>query len=335
MAEIVLEYQNPVWDGYFADPFALKHNGEYWAYGTGKTAADGRRFPVLHSKDLVHWEYLGGALEPLRRPSRRHYWAPEVAFHNGTFYMYYSAAGDGGDQGHRLRVATADHPAGLFIDSGKEILPDEGFTIDAHPFRDPKDGQWYLFFSKDFFDDRVGTGTAVAPLADDMISISEAPRPVLRASSDWHIHARDRHIYDRHWDAWHTVEGAHVVAHNDGYYCLYSGGSWKTPDYGVGFGVASHPLGPWRDEWNQEGPAVLRGISGKVLGPGHNSVVLGPDERMPFIVYHAWDLDHTARRLCIDPLVWETHEDGDHPRCAGPTFEPQRLVLSNQAAHSP
>jgi beta-xylosidase len=318
-------YQNPVWPGYLADPFVLKTGGEYYAYGTGSSIGDdlsnGRMFPVLHSKDLAHWEFVGGALKPLTDFASTAYWAPEVAERDGTFYMYYSAATGKGDEGHRLRVAVADHPAGPFVDAGREIIPDEGFTIDAHPFRDPKDGQWYLYYAKDFFDERVGTGTAVVPLQDDMMSPADAPRTVLRATSDWHIHARNRHIYGREWDAWHTVEGPFVVERDGLYYCLYSGGAWHSDNYGVSYGIAEHPLGPFRDEWSSEGPTVLRGIPGQVIGPGHNSVVLGPDNKTQFVVYHAWDVAKTARRMCIDPLVWTP----DGPRCLGPTTDEQQL----------
>jgi hypothetical protein len=120
----------------------------------------------------------------------------------------------------------------------------------------------------------VGTGTAVVPLQDDMMTPAAAPRTVLRATSDWHIHARNRHIYGREWDAWHTVEGPFVVERDGLYYCLYSGGAWHSENYGISYGVAEHPLGPFRDEWSSEGPTVLRGIPGQVIGPGHNSVVL-------------------------------------------------------------
>ncbi len=89
----------------------------------------------------------------------------------------------------------------------------------------------------------------------------------------------------------------------------------------MSYAVADHPLGPYRDESSADGPAVLKGTPGKVLGPGHNSVVLGPDGHTQFVVYHAWDEAKTARRMCIDPLIWE---DGK-PRCLGPSVGPQLL----------
>ena len=145
-----ITHQNPVWSGYMADPFVLKWQGEYYAYGTGPRQPDGRVFPLLHSTDLVHWEAVGGALVPPAGNEQRACWAPEVAERDGRFYLYYSSADAAGDETHRLRVAIADHPAGPFRETGDLLLPDEKFTIDAHPFRDPKDGRWYLFFSKDF-----------------------------------------------------------------------------------------------------------------------------------------------------------------------------------------
>ncbi len=321
-----MTYQNPVWHGYFADPFVLKWQGTYYAYGTNPSieedlAQHGKVFRVLRSRDFAHWEHIGGALEPPEdlRDNLGACWAPEVAERDGRFYMYYSAGGGSGDENHRLRVAVAEHPAGPFRDTGKALLPDEDFTIDAHPFRDPKDGSWYLFFAKDFFDERVGTGTAVVRLADDMLSVEGPVRTVLRASADWQIYARNRHIYGQEWEAWHTVEGPFVVEHEGLYYCFYSGGAWATADYGVSYGVADNVLGPYRDEWSTNGPTVLRGIPGKVLGPGHNSVALGPDNQTHYIVYHAWDVEQTARRMCIDRLIWTP----DGPRCQGPTTEPQ------------
>lgn len=312
-----ITYKNPVWPDYFADPFVLKSGENYWAYGTAPGDAGERQFPVLKSGDLAHWEYVGHALHPLRDRKAYAYWAPEVAEHGGRFYMFYSATTSSSDEHHRLRVAVSELPQGPFVDSGRELLPDVGFTIDASPFRDPVSGKWFLYFARDFTEDSPhGTGLAVVPLSDDLLSAAGEPIIVLRASCPWHVYERNRTYKGRVWEAWHCVEGPFVVHHAKRYWCLYSGGAWRTENYGVGFAVADSPLGPWKDDRAVHGPTVLRGVSEKVIGPGHNSVVMGPDSKTMFIVYHAWDAGHSARRLCIDPLIWT--ETG--PKCDGPSF---------------
>lgn len=319
----VVTYQNPVWPDYFADPFALKAaDGAYYAYGTGPVGADGRPFPILKSTNLVQWESLGGALEPLPSGVPMNYWAPEVAEKNGRYYLFYSASPTTSDEHHRIRVAIADHPAGPFHDAGRELIPGLGFTIDASPFRDPKTGRWYLFFATDYETDApFGTGLSVVGLCDDMMSINTEPTPVVRASADWQIYERNRNYKGKVWEAWHCVEGPSVVYRDGKYYCLYSAGAWYGDSYGVGYAVADNPLGPWRDEFAKHGPTVIRGIPGKVVGPGHNSTVIGPDHKTLFMVYHAWDPGQTARRLCIDPIRWTP----DGPKVDGPSTTPRPL----------
>ena len=316
-------YRNPVWPGYFADPFVLRHEGEYFAYGTAETLErDGRggvrAFKILRSRNLVDWMEAGAALELPPDVFDHAFWAPEVAFHHGTFYLYYSSAPPGRDELHRLRVATSTSPTGPFIEAGLVLPEAEGFCIDAHPFRDPRDGAWYLFFARDYFEERTGTGLAVVPLAPDLRRAAAPPTPILRANADWQIYERNRTHYGRTWTAWHTVEGPCVVAHDDRYYCFYSGGNWQTHAYGVSYAVADHPLGPWQHADGAE-PLVLRQRTGEVLGPGHNSYTIGPDGRTEFLVYHAWDAARTARRMCIDRLMWTK----DGPRCTGPTTTEQ------------
>lgn len=329
----MVAYSNPIYSRYFADPFVLRTRGGYFAYGTGHgPEPDGRQFPILRSMDLGQWEYVAGALKSLPPDSSgapfTAYWAPEVVERDGKYFLYYSAATGGLDETHRLRVAIASDPQGPFEDAGRVQLTGEFadvFCIDAHPFRDPKNGNYFLFFATDFFTERVGTGTAVVPLADDMKSSAGEARTVLRASADWHVYKRNRPLYGKTWPAWHTVEGPFVWYHEGNYYCFYSGGNWQTKAYGVGYGVASSPLGPYVDDWSTEGPIVLHGIEGKVLGPGHNSVILGPDGKSEFLVYHAWDAQRTARRMFIDPLVWLPGVEGGppRPRCQGPTLGTQ------------
>lgn len=313
----MIVYQNPVWPGYFADPFVLKVGGEYYAYGTGPGTADGRVFPVLHSLDLVQWEATGGALTPPEGTARTAYWAPEAAERDGKFYLYYSAA-DGTDETHRLYAAVSDHPAGPFTEAGPLLPGVDNFAIDPHPFRDPADGRWYLLFATDFFDARPGTALAGLPLADDMRSAAGPAATLLRASNDWQIYERQRLLYGKVWDAWHTLEGPALLFRNGRYVLLYSGGNWNGGAYGVGYAVADSVLGPYVEP--EAGPVVLSGVEGKVIGPGHCSVTVGPDGA-EFVVYHAWDTALTARRMCIDPMAWPDHR----PRCLGPTDTKQKM----------
>ena len=192
---------------------------------------------MLRSDDLREWSAVGYALVEPEELRGCAYWAPEVAERDGTFYLYYSAGGAEGED-HRIRVARASRPEGPFQDLGAPVVPGEPFSIDAHPFRDPRSGGWYLFFVKDFFDGRVGSGIAAAPLADDMRRLAGPIHTVYRAAADWHLFARDREWYGRVWDAWHTVEGPSVVYRDGRYWLFYSGGLWKGPDYGVGVAVA-------------------------------------------------------------------------------------------------
>lgn len=306
-------YTNPVYGGYFADPFVLEYGGMYYAYGTGGVQPDGRVVEVLQSPNLVDWTSLGGALEPLSLDQKLDYWAPEVAHSGDRFYMYYSAGV--GDKGHALRVASATQPQGPFWDMGLVLTPDEPFAIDPSPFRDD-DGQWYLFYAKDFLDgERVGTALVVDRLRS-MTRLEGAPRTVLRASADWQIYQRQRPMYGGVHD-WHTLEGPFVVKRGGRYYCFFSGGNWQEASYGVSYAVADHPLGPWLEP-HPGAPAILKTLPGTVIGPGHNSVVRGPGDQ-DYLVYHAWDPAKTARRMCIDRLLWTP----EGPHTDGPSFTPQ------------
>ncbi len=75
-------------------------------------------------------------------------------------------------------------------------------------------------------------------------------------------------------------------------------------------------MGPYSDEEAESGPRVLHTVPGQMLGPGHNSITIGPDAETDYIIYHAWDKDMTARQMCVDRLLWTP----DGPRCGGPTL---------------
>ncbi len=305
-------FTNPVYPGYFADPFVLRLGEAYYAFGTNTVDPAPDAFEILRSNDLVHWTQLGRALPAVDGLDARDHWAPEVAEHGGRFYLYFSAGVE--DRGHALRVAIAERPEGPFRYTGQILTPHERFAIDAHPFRDD-DGSWYLYYARDVLEGpRVGTMLAVDRLTS-MTGLAGTPREVLAPSADWQIFRRQRPMYGQVYD-WHTLEGPFVCKRDGRYYLLYSGGAWEQPTYGVSYAVGASPLGPFREPVS--GPVVLRTVPGAVLGPGHNSVVEGP-EGDDWIVYHAWDPERTARRMCIDRLAWGP----DGPECSGPSTGPR------------
>jgi arabinan endo-1,5-alpha-L-arabinosidase len=304
-------YVNPVWPHSFPDPFVLKFRGEYWGYCTG-VQPDGRCFGILRSRDLIHWEPVpAGALEPLAG-GHTCYWAPEVTYADGIFYLYYSV---GNEERMEIRVAVSDHPAGPFVDSGRR-LTSETFAIDAHVFVDD-DGSRHLFYATDFLDrSHIGTGTVRDRMLDPF-TLAGQPAPVTLPRYDWHVYHPNRP--EKGYVRWHTIEGPSVLKHNGLYYQMFSGGNWQNPTYGVSYAVTDSLDRP--EEWEQRSEPILRTIPGKVLGPGHNSVVLGLDDRQLVCVYHCWS--QGERVLAIDPLVWE----GDELRILGPSSEPQSLAL--------
>jgi GH43 family beta-xylosidase len=309
-------YENPVYPRSFPDPFVLQHRGEYWAYCTGHWG-DGRRFGILHSRDLVAWRPLAGALAPLRPEGADWpcYWAPEVAFWEGRFFLYYSV---GDEERMEIRVAVAERPEGPFADSGRRLTR-EPFAIDAHPFAAP-DGSRWLFYATDFLaHSHVGTGTVADRLLDPW-TLAGAPRPVTRALYDWQVYHPNRP--EKGGVRWHTVEGPFVLFRKGLYYEMYSGGNWQNPTYGVSYAVSDtlEATGEWAQAADGERVLpVLRTLPGRVIGPGHNSVVRGPDRRQLWCVYHRWDTERGERVMAIDPLDWA----GERLLVLGPSTAPR------------
>jgi GH43 family beta-xylosidase len=312
-------YLNPVHPRACPDPFVLKYCGEYWCYCTG-VRSDGRCFGILHSRDLIHWQESNGALEPLPG-NHTCYWAPEVSYNNSRFYMYYSV----GNETHmHIRVAVAQHPAGPFVDSGRRLTLEE-FAIDAHVFVD-EDGSRYLFYATDFLQHtHIGTGTVYDRLLDPF-TLAREPRPVTRARYDWQVYDPQRK--EKGGVRWHTVEGPFVLKHRSRYYQMFSGGNWQNTTYGVSYATIEkldQSQTEVESEWEQacDGERVLpilRTLPAEgVIGPGHNSVVRGPDNRQLFCVYHRWSTEINDRVLALDRLEWV----GEQMLVLGPSTQPQ------------
>lgn len=317
-------YTNPVYAGSMPDPFVLSHQGIYYAFGTtgNERKSDGRIFTLLRSNDLVNWQELGGALTEPTSDRDYQFWAPEVAYEGGAFYLYYAMGGKE-EEKFELRVATSRRPEGPYKDAGVKLrdCEENRFTIDPHPFKD--DGRWYMFYARNFPDTEGGAHPGTALVVDRLVGMTKLAgecKVVLRARYPWTLYEANRRmeVYGRTFD-WHTIEGAFVRKHGGRYYCFYSGSNWQTPNYGVDYAVADYVMGPYTGQGTEA--RVLKGIPGKVRGPGHHSIVKGPNGKTDYFVYHAWDESIKVRQLCIDRLAWTPQG----PRLQGPTYTPQPI----------
>ncbi|MGH7811242.1 MAG: glycoside hydrolase family 43 protein, partial [Candidatus Binatia bacterium] len=247
-------YRNPIIDRIGpADPHVIRHEGKYYMYPT----TDGKGYDVFVSDDLVHWEQKPKCFTD----SRGGAWAPDVFHHkkgDGKFYLYHTLNKRGG--GKQIGVAVADGPLGPFNDHGN--LVDD--AIDAHLFQDDNDSRLYLYYANL----AGGFKIMVQPMSDPLKKRGE-PNEVIRPTTDW----------ERKKGA--VTEGPWMLKHKGLYYLMYSGSGADGPDYAIGYATAKSPLGPFTK--HPGNPIAKRGNG--VFGPGHHSVVTGPDGKL-WMLYH-------------------------------------------------
>ena len=108
-------YTNPLFYDEFTDPDLIRVGDDFYLAGTTMHAMPS--LVVLHSKDLVNWNFLSYAAEKLdlgpdfrledgRDIYGQGIWAPCLRYHNGMFYIFSNI------NGHGLQIFTSRNPAG-------------------------------------------------------------------------------------------------------------------------------------------------------------------------------------------------------------------------------
>lgn len=288
---------NPVLEGYYADPEILYSNKtkKYYIYPTsdGFDGWSGNYFKTFSSDNLTDWKDEGLIVD-LRKDvnwANRNAWAPcivEKKIKGKYLYFYYFTAAQ------KVGVASSDNPTGPFKDSGKALVstrPEgvkDGQEIDPDVFTDPKTGKSYLYWGNGYM--------AVAELNADMISLKKGTTKIIPVDNTYR-------------------EGTYVMYRNGQYYFLWSEDDTRSPNYKVRYGVAKSPLGPIEIPKNN---IVIQGnpVEG-IYATGHNSVLQIPNKDEWYIVYHRFsyptgikmgDAGGFHREVCIDKL--EFNQDG-------------------------
>ena len=253
------------------DPFMYEHNGVYYLTGTG---ASSRGFPCYTSDDLKSWKYVGWLWEKNDESwATRLFWAPEVKYYKGKFYMTYSGLGKAAN-GLRIALAVSEKPEGPFTDLSAPLFDIGVGAIDGHIFVDGD--QPYLFFSINGEMDGYSYGIVYGvKLSEDLTTIVGDTVKLLEASQDW----------ERvNWARNRCNEGPFVFKYKDKYYMTYSGNHTFEPNYGIGYAWASSPLGPWHKA--DENPIASKIESINMTGIGHNSLIPTKKDDEYMIIYH-------------------------------------------------
>ncbi|KOP38315.1 glycoside hydrolase [Flavobacterium sp. WLB] len=288
---------NPVLEGYYADPEILYSNKtkKYYIYPTsdGFDGWSGNYFKTFSSDNLKDWKDEGIILD-LRKDvswANRNAWAPcivEKKIKGKYQYFYYFTATQ------KIGVAVSDNPAGPFKDSRKALVNTRpegvkgGQEIDPDVFTDPKSGKSYLYWGNGYM--------AVAELNPDMISIKEGTTKVITVDDTFR-------------------EGTYIIYRKGTYYFLWSEDDTRSPNYKVRYGTSKSPLGPIEIPKNN---IVIQGKPEVgIHATGHNSVLQIPNKDEWYFVYHRFSYPTGIkmggaggfhREVCIDKL--EFNPDG-------------------------
>ena len=140
-------FKNPVLPGDFSDPDVIRVGGDYYFITSTFQYSPG--MAVLHSKDLVNWEFLSHCVADLTQMGPELNWdrmnrynrgiyAGTIRYHDGKFWVFWTTMDEG------VFMTTASNAAGPWAPVTR-VWDSQGWD-DPAPFWDD-DGQAYLILS--------------------------------------------------------------------------------------------------------------------------------------------------------------------------------------------
>lgn len=153
--------ENPILSGFYPDPTICSVGEDFYIVNSSFSYFPG--LPILHSKDLKHWEQIGNALERVSQLPLEHaghsqgLFAPTMRYSNGVYYIICTNVSFGGNF-----VVKATNPEGpwsepYYIQGADGIDPslffdDDGrcYYIGTHPNKNgcKYNGDWYIWIQE-------------------------------------------------------------------------------------------------------------------------------------------------------------------------------------------
>jgi len=217
---------NPILPGFYPDPSICAVGEDYYIVNSSFAYFPG--LPVMHSRDLAHWEQIGNVLTrasqlPLKDAEfSRGLFAPTIRYYNGTFYVICTNVSFGGNfivtsdkaegpysEPHYIEGADGIDPSLFFDTDGK------CYYIGTHPNPDgcKYDGDWYIY-------------------------IQEIDIKNFRLIGEKH------NVWNGAMRGVHWPEGPHLYHIGDYYYILHAEGG-TGPEHAVSVARSKNVFGPY------------------------------------------------------------------------------------------
>lgn len=290
------------------DPVLAKDGNTYYLFCTGMGIS------VFSSPDLQHWkkekpvfdsppDWAAKAVPGFKG----HIWAPDIAFHNGLYYLYYSVSAFGKNTScigvatnKTLDPKSADY---TWTDHGKviESIPGRDLwnAIDPNLAWDDQHQPWLAFGS-------FWSGIKLVKLNSDLVTMANP--------QEWYTIAKRNRDYKttdtNGGDA--AIEAPFVFKKNNYYYLFVSFDfccKGVDSNYKIMVGRSEKIQGPYLDKdgvrMDAGGGTLLLQGTAAWPGVGHNSVYMfdGKD----YIVFHGYDAaDNGKPKLKILTLQWDS-----------------------------
>ena len=289
------------------DPWFYEHEGRYYyCYSQGDGVG-------VKSADTLSGLFAANGRKVYSAPRgteySQDYWAPELHFIDGRWYIYV-CADDGENANHRIYVLSCDTPEGDYVMEGKICDSTDRWAIDATVL-EYEDELWLIWSGWEGETDK-GQNLYIAHMSDPL-----------------HIDGK-RVLISVPFLPWERKgapinEAPAVLKHDGSVYLFYSAsGSW-TDDYCIGMltltGRPDCPFG-----WVKS-PLPILSKAETAYGPGHCSFVSCGEE--DYIVYHAnlesgtgWD----ARSIRFQPVYYRF----GLPVTGGPVQEGTEITVFEQ-----
>jgi hypothetical protein len=258
-----------------ADPSVIYYEGKWYLYSSCGMA--------YYTEDFVNWKHV--RLEPYDIG-----YAPTVVRWNNKFLLTACLA----------KLWEADNPLGPFKEIGP-MLDYDGKPLEE--WKDPMlfaddDGSLYAYWGLG------GKGIKGAPLKPDEPNRLAAPEKYLVAFNPDHEWERYGAFNEHKYRSY--CEGSWMFKYRGRYYLTYAAPGTEFRTYGMGAYVSDSPLGTFY--YLPDSP-FMKKTSGLIIGPGHGSIVEGPNGTLwAFYTCHVGNSHIFERRIGMDAI--EVTPDG-------------------------